>query len=79
MPAPLGGPALSGAEGTVVQMDEIFVFRQTGVDEKARDRKTGKVLVKKLMQTQNDTVARRELAYASRLKVEPVGGEIDLF
>jgi chemotaxis protein CheD len=41
--------------------------------------RTGKVLVKKLMQTQNDTVARRELDYASRLKVEPVGGEIDLF
>jgi chemotaxis protein CheD len=41
--------------------------------------KTGKVLVKKLMQTQNDTVARRELDYAKRLKVEPVGGEIDLF
>ncbi|HEY1043795.1 MAG TPA: chemoreceptor glutamine deamidase CheD [Telluria sp.] len=41
--------------------------------------RTGKVLVKKLMQTQNDTVARRELAYASRLRVEPVAGEIDLF
>lgn len=41
--------------------------------------KTGKVLVKKLMQTQNDTLARRELDYAKRLKVEPVGGEIDLF
>jgi len=41
--------------------------------------KTGKVLVKKLMQTQNDTLAKRELDYAKRLKVEPVGGEIDLF
>ncbi len=41
--------------------------------------KTGKVLVKKLMQTQNDTVAKRELDYARRLKVEPVGGDIDLF
>jgi chemotaxis protein CheD len=41
--------------------------------------KTGKVLVKKLMQTQNDTVAKRELDYAKRLKVEPVGGAIDLF
>jgi chemotaxis protein CheD len=41
--------------------------------------RTGKVLVKKLMQTHNDTLARRELDYASRLKVEPVGGEIDLF
>ncbi|MGZ5834545.1 MAG: chemoreceptor glutamine deamidase CheD [Telluria sp.] len=41
--------------------------------------KTGKVLVKKLMQTHNDTLARRELDYASRLKVEPVAGDIDLF
>ena len=41
--------------------------------------RTGKVLVKKLMQTHNDTLARRELDYASRLKVQPVGGEIDLF
>jgi chemotaxis protein CheD len=41
--------------------------------------RTGKVLVKKLMQTHNDTLAKRELDYARRLKVEPVGGEIDLF
>jgi chemotaxis protein CheD len=41
--------------------------------------KTGKVLVKKLMQTQNDTLAKRELDYARRLKVEPVSGAIDLF
>jgi chemotaxis protein CheD len=41
--------------------------------------RTGKVLVKKLMQTHNDTLAQRELDYAKRLKVEPVGGEIDLF
>jgi chemotaxis protein CheD len=41
--------------------------------------RTGKVLVKKLMQTHNDTLERRERDYASRLKVEPVGGEIDLF
>jgi chemotaxis protein CheD len=41
--------------------------------------RTGKVLVKKLMSTHNDTLAQRERDYASRLKVEPVGGEIDLF
>jgi len=41
--------------------------------------RTGKVLVKKLMQTHNDTLARRELDYAKRLKIEPVGGAIDLF
>jgi chemotaxis protein CheD len=41
--------------------------------------RTGKVLVKKLMQTHNETLAQRESEYARRLKVEPVGGEIDLF
>ncbi len=41
--------------------------------------RTGKVLVKKLIQTHNDTLARRELDYASRLKVAPVSGDIDLF
>ncbi len=41
--------------------------------------RSGKVLVKKLMQTHNDTLAKRELDYAKRLKVEPVGGDIDLF
>lgn len=41
--------------------------------------RTGKVLVKKLMQTHNDTLAKRELDYASRLKVTPVSGDIDLF
>jgi len=41
--------------------------------------RTGKVLVKKLMQTHNDTLAKRELDYASRLKVTPVAGAVDLF
>ena len=41
--------------------------------------RTGKVLVKKLMQTHNDTLAKRELDYASRLKVTPVAGDVDLF
>jgi chemotaxis protein CheD len=41
--------------------------------------RSGKVLVKKLMQTHNDTLARREIEYASRLKVAPVAGAIDLF
>lgn len=41
--------------------------------------RSGKVLVKKLMQTHNDTLVKREIEYASRLKVAPVGGEIDLF
>ena len=41
--------------------------------------RSGKVLVKKLMQSHNDTLVRRELDYASRLKVAPVGGSVDLF
>lgn len=41
--------------------------------------RSGKVLVKKLMQTRNDTLAQRELDYASRLRGAPVSGEVDLF
>lgn len=41
--------------------------------------KTGKVLVKKLKVEHNDTLKRRELDYASRLKIAPVGGDVDLF
>jgi chemotaxis protein CheD len=41
--------------------------------------RTGKVLVKKLMQVHNDTLVKREQDYASRLKTNVVGGEIELF
>lgn len=41
--------------------------------------KTGRVLVKKLRQLHNDTLARREEEYARKLKTSSVGGEIDLF
>ena len=41
--------------------------------------RTGKVLVKKLMQAHNDTLVQREQDYAKRLKVQPVGGDIELF
>jgi chemotaxis protein CheD len=41
--------------------------------------KTGKVLVKKLKELNNFTLVKREEAYASKLKVSDVGGEIDLF
>ena len=41
--------------------------------------RTGKVLVKKLKQTHNDTLAQREQAYASRLITSTVGGEVELF
>jgi len=37
------------------------------------------VLVKKLKNMHNDTLVKREEAYASKLKVVDVGGEIDLF
>jgi chemotaxis protein CheD len=41
--------------------------------------KTGRVLVRKLKNMHNDTLVKREEAYASKLKVSDVGGEIDLF
>ncbi|MDP3087350.1 MAG: chemoreceptor glutamine deamidase CheD [Methylotenera sp.] len=41
--------------------------------------KSGRVLVKKLKNMHNDTLVKREEAYASKLKVSDVGGEIDLF
>jgi chemotaxis protein CheD len=41
--------------------------------------KTGKVLVKKLKELNNNTVSQREEAYASKLKTKDVGGEVDLF
>lgn len=41
--------------------------------------KTGRVLVKKLKNMHNDTLFKREEAYASKLKTSDVGGEIDLF
>jgi len=41
--------------------------------------KTGRVLVKKLKQLHNDTLAKREEEYARKLKTSSVGGEIDLF
>jgi len=40
---------------------------------------TGKVLVKKLRQLNNYTLVKREQDYASRLRTNTVGGEIDLF
>lgn len=40
---------------------------------------TGRVLVKKLVRIHNDTLDRREKAYAARLSEEPASGEIELF
>lgn len=41
--------------------------------------RTGKVLVKKLKQTHNDTLVQREQAYASRLTTSAVSGDVELF
>ncbi len=40
---------------------------------------TGRVLVKKLTRLHNDTLLRRESAYAARLTEAPISGEIELF
>ena len=41
--------------------------------------RTGKVLVKKLRQVHNNTIANREQDYAHRLSAKPISGEIELF
>jgi chemotaxis protein CheD len=41
--------------------------------------RTGKVLVKKLKQLNNNTLANREQDYASRLQKTPVAGAVELF
>ncbi len=41
--------------------------------------RTGKVLVKKLRQLHNNTLANREQDYANRLSSKPLSGEIELF
>lgn len=41
--------------------------------------RTGKVLVKKLKQLNNNTLVNREHDYATRLQSVPVAGDVDLF
>lgn len=41
--------------------------------------RTGKVLVKKLKQLNNNTLVNREQDYASRLRATPVAGAVELF
>jgi chemotaxis protein CheD len=41
--------------------------------------RTGKVLVKKLKQSNNNTIANREQDYASRLQTSTVSGAVELF
>jgi len=40
---------------------------------------SGRVLLKKMMRTRNDTVIARERAYADRLRDEPISGDVELF
>jgi chemotaxis protein CheD len=41
--------------------------------------RTGRVLVRKLVQQHNSTIVRREQAYAGRLSTTPVSGAVELF
>jgi chemotaxis protein CheD len=41
--------------------------------------RTGKVLVKKLKQMNNNTLVNREQDYANRLQTKPVSGDVELF
>lgn len=41
--------------------------------------RTGKVLVKKLKQMNNNTLVNREQDYANKLLTKPVGGDVELF
>lgn len=41
--------------------------------------RTGKVLVKKLRQLNNNTLVNREQDYANQLQASPVAGDVDLF
>lgn len=41
--------------------------------------RTGKVLVKKLKQLNNNTLVNREQDYANRLQAKPVAGDVELF
>jgi chemotaxis protein CheD len=40
---------------------------------------SGRVLMKKLVHVSNDTLAKREIEYARRLKGKPIGGDVELF
>lgn len=40
---------------------------------------TGKARVKTLQSMHNDTIVRREITYLESLKVQPVGGDVELF
>lgn len=62
------GIAISGEDLLDIYPRKVYYFP-----------KTGRVLVKKLKELNNNTVAQREEAYASKLKTNEVAGEVDLF
>jgi chemotaxis protein CheD len=41
--------------------------------------KSGKVLVRRIRSLHNDTIAQRERDYRTRLRQQPVGGDVELF
>lgn len=66
-----------------LSMENIPVMAKDLLDEFPRKvyyfPRTGKVMVKKLRATRNDTLAARESDYAKRLRVAPVSGDVELF
>jgi chemotaxis protein CheD len=78
-----GGAVLKGFVQTFLKNEKIRIVAEDLEDIYPRKvyffPRTGKVLVKKLMQTHNDTLAQRENDYANRLKAKPVAGEVELF
>ena len=90
-----GGAVVSGMTSSHVGgRNAAFVLeflRIEGIEIAARDlegvypRKlqyfpdSGRVLVKKLRETHNDTIEQRERAYRASLKLEEVHGEVELF
>ena len=66
-----------------LQTEKIRIVAQDLVDVYPRKvyyfPNTGKVMVKKLRNTHNNTIFDREKDYGSRLKKTSVGGEIELF
>lgn len=64
-------------------MENIPVVEQDMLDVYPRKiyffPRSGKVLMKKLRNMHNDTVAEREQAYIARLKLSSMQGDVELF
>jgi chemotaxis protein CheD len=90
-----GGKVMASLAGTMVgernasfvlkylETEKIDVVSQDLLDIYPRKvyffPKTGRVMVRKLVRLHNDTVARREKEYASRLVEAPISGDVELF